>query len=162
MTAAEPRRTRPQIPGYGIPQTEEGMVTWDWVMERVQTPRNYWVSTVTPEGRPHAIPVWGVWLDGVFYHGGAPNTRRGRNLAANPYMVMHLESGDQVVIIEGRAEILTEGSIDPELAKRIDAEYVKKYNMEHGLPVWRLIPEKAFAWHEYPVTVTRWLFRDGV
>jgi hypothetical protein len=158
MTA---KRTRPNIPtSYGIPQTEEGMVSWDWVMAQVEKPRNYWVATVTPDGKPHTIPVWGVWVDGVFYHGGGPDTRRGRNLTHNPHMVLHLESGDQVVIIEGRAEILTVETIDPDLASRIDAEYVKKYGMEHGLPVWRLKPHKVLAWHEYPTTVTRWVFED--
>ena len=54
---------------------------------------------------------------------------------------MHLESGDEVVIIEGTAEILTEDNIDMWLAERIDAEYQKKYDMKHGLPVWRLKPK---------------------
>jgi len=162
MAAENPVRSRPHIPSsYGVPTSADGMLSWDWVMAQVQTARNYWVCTVTPDASPHAIPVWGVWLDGVFYHGGGANTRRGRNLDKNPHMVMHLESGDKVVIIEGRAEILTADNIDPALAQRLDAEYVKKYDMEHGLPVWRLNPAKAFAWHEYPTSVTRWVFEES-
>lgn len=161
MNDQEKARSRPEIYGYGIPQTEEGMLTWDWVLERVVSPQNYWISTVTPEGRPHAIPVWGVWVNGSFYHGGGDKTRRGRNLAHNPYMVMHLESGSEVVIIEGKSEMLNESNIDPALAKRIDAHYQQKYGMEHGLPVWKLVPYKVFAWHEYPTSVTRWVFKQA-
>ncbi|MBZ0297740.1 MAG: pyridoxamine 5'-phosphate oxidase family protein [Anaerolineae bacterium] len=160
MSNLEKIRSRPDIVGYGIPQSDKGMLTWDWVLERVASPQNYWVSTVTPDGHPHSIPVWGVWVDEIFYHGGGAHTRRGKNLAHNPYMVMHLESGSEVVIIEGESEILTEENIDPELAERIDAHYQQKYHMKHGLPVWRLIPHKAFAWQEYPTSVTRWIFKQ--
>jgi hypothetical protein len=143
---------------YGVPKGEDGLLTWDWVMARVTTPKNYWVSTVKPDGKPHAVPVWGVWLDGTFYHGGGDDTVKARNLRQNPHLVMHLESGSEVVIIEGVTEILTKDTIDPALARRIDDEYVKKYDMEHGLPVWRLKMEKVLAWGDYPTTVTRWLF----
>ena len=160
MASNKPVRSRPFIEGYGIPKSNRGMMSWDWVMEQVKTPRNYWVSTVTPDGQPHAIPVWGVWVDDVFYHGGGPRTRRGRNLDHNPHMVMHLESGDKVVIIEGTAEILTTDNIDPVLATRVDDAYLEKYDMRHGLPVWRLKPSKVFAWHEYPKTATRWEFEQ--
>ena len=85
----KPRASRPHIPGYGIPETEEGMLPWSHVVERVETARNYWVATVGgplgTDGRPHTIPVWGVWMDRTLYHGGGPNTRRGRNLDANPH-----------------------------------------------------------------------------
>ncbi len=158
MTIGKPVRSRPFIEGYGIPKSNSGMKSWDWVMEQVTAPRNYWISTVKPDSKPHDIPVWGVWVDDVFYHGGGPRTRRRRNLDQNPNVVMHLESGDKVVIIEGTAEILTKDNIDPDLAIRIDEAYLKKYDMKHGLPVWRLHPHKVFAWHEYPKTATRWVF----
>jgi hypothetical protein len=161
MSKQKSTRSRPHILGYRIPKNQKGMLSWDWVMAHVKAPRNYWVSTVTPDNLPHSVPVWGVWVDDVFYHGGGSRTRKGRNLAENPHMVMHLESGDEVVIMEGRAEILTEDNIDPSLAVRIDAEYQKKYDMKHGLPVWRLHLTKVFAWHQYPNDVTRWEFKDG-
>ena len=59
----EPRRRRPPFKGYGIPESEEGMLRWNWAAERLEQARNYWVSTSRPDGRPHAMPVWGIWLD---------------------------------------------------------------------------------------------------
>jgi nitroimidazol reductase NimA-like FMN-containing flavoprotein (pyridoxamine 5'-phosphate oxidase superfamily) len=59
------------------------------VEERMSGTRDYWVATV----RPHAVPVWGVWLDGTFHFGGGRRTRKARNLAANPHLMVHLESG---------------------------------------------------------------------
>lgn len=159
-TLNEPKASRPYIPGYGIPNSKKGMLPWSHVVERMPKPRNYWVSTTQPDGRPHVVPVWGVWVDGTFYHGGGPNTRKARNLEKNPAMVVHLESGDDVVIIEGVAEKLTEENADPALLKRIDDAYEAKYNMRHGAPVWALRPRKAFAWTQYPTNCTRWIFEE--
>jgi hypothetical protein len=154
----EPKRSRPYIPGYGIPESEEGMLPWSHVLERIASPRNYWVSTTRPDGRPHATPVWAVWLDDILYFGGGPEARRSRNLDANPNLVVHLESGDDVVIIEGVAKKLTPDNADPALLTRIDDAYEAKYNMRHGTPVWAVHPKVVFAWTAYPTTVTRWTF----
>lgn len=154
----EPKRSRPHIPGYGIPESAEGMLPWGHVVERLATPRNYWVSTTRPDGRPHATPVWAVWVEETLYFGGGPDTRRSRNLDANPHLVIHLESGDDVVIIEGVAEKFTEANADPALLTRIDDAYEAKYGIRHGTPVWAVHPQVVFAWTSYPTTVTRWTF----
>ena len=152
--STQPRRSRPQIEGYGIPETEEGMLSWSFVTERVGSPRNYWIATVRPDGRPHAVPSWGVWLDGVFYFGGGEKTRHLRNVRSNPNVVMHLESGDEVVIFEGVAEEIT----GRDLRARIDDAYEAKYGIRHGTPVFALRPQVVFAWAEYPVSATRFRF----
>ncbi|MDQ6675132.1 MAG: pyridoxamine 5'-phosphate oxidase family protein [Chloroflexota bacterium] len=100
----EPVRSRPVLPkGYGVPEAEEGMQTWSWAVERLESALNYWFSTTRPDGRPHAMPAWAVWVDHALYFDGSPETRRSRNLAVNPAIAVHLESGDQVVILEGEA-----------------------------------------------------------
>jgi Pyridoxamine 5'-phosphate oxidase len=95
---------RPYMPGYGIRPDGEGLLPWSFVDERMANARNYWVATTRPDGRPHATPVSGVWIDGSFYFGTGPGSRKARNLAKNQHLVVHLESGDEVVILEGVAE----------------------------------------------------------
>src|SRR5919205_4391722 len=102
---AAPTPSRPQMPeGYGIPTDSAGMLTWDDLQEPLQTTKIYWVATTRPDGRPHAVPIWGAWIDNTFYFEVSPQTRRGRNLAVNPAVVVHLEHGKLVIIIEGIAE----------------------------------------------------------
>lgn len=149
---------RPHIRDYGIPETVDDLLPWGFVVERMASARNYWVSTTRPDGRPHAVPVWGVWVDETFFHGGGPATRKARNLQANPHVSVHLESGDDVVIIEGAVTKLTEENGDPDLLRRIDDAYEDKYDMRHGTPIWALRPRVAFGWSEYPTNVTRWTF----
>ncbi len=76
--------TRPDMPGYGIHLGGEGMLPWSHVSERMSAARNYWIGTTRPDGRPHATPVWGVWVDETFYFGTGERSRKGRNLAADP------------------------------------------------------------------------------
>ncbi|MCI0397086.1 MAG: pyridoxamine 5'-phosphate oxidase family protein [Chloroflexi bacterium] len=158
MKIPAPGRPYP-VEGYGIPQSEEGLLSWEFVSERMARSRNYWVVSVSPDGRPHAVPVWGLWVDDTFYFGGGPQTRWMRNLNDTPYVVVHLESGDEVVIIEGTAEWVTP---DPDLGQRLDKASRAKYKMPGGGgPTWALRPHKVLAWQEYPVSMTRWVFEQG-
>ena len=166
--APAPERSRPGMPdGYGVPENDEGLLDWQWAEERVREAKNYWFSTTRPDGRPHAMPAWAAWLDGALYFDGSPETRRARNLAANPAISIHLESGDEVVILEGSTEYV--GKPDRAFAERLAAELSRKYGPKYepapdtwdqgGL--WVLRPKIAFAWSEFPTTVTRWRFAEA-
>jgi hypothetical protein len=93
-------------------------------------------------------------VNGRMHFGGGGWTRKARNLAANPSAVIHTESAEVVVILEGVAVEVT----DPERQRSIDDAYEAKYGIRHGTPVWELRPAVAFGWTEYPGTVTRWTF----
>lgn len=161
-----PKPDRPSLPqGYGIPESTQGTLPWSFVEERVAEARNYWIVTVRPDGRPHAMPVWGAWLDGKLYIEGSPETRRHRNIAANRHVVAHLESGDQVVIIEGEA--YEAGKPEPALGVRLSQEYTAKYGSVGYAPgpnawddggLYTIYPRKVFAWTKFPQDTTRWRF----
>ena len=166
-TKRQPIRSRPHVPdGYGVPATEEGMVDWDWVVEQLEQARNYWFSTTRPDGRPHAMPAWAVWVNDGLYFDGSPETRRGRNLAQNSAISVHLESGDRVVILEGQG--LEAGRPDAELAHQLVAAFERKYGVSdnyHPTPdqwdnggLWVLRPKVAFGWRDFPNSLTRFRF----
>jgi hypothetical protein len=65
-SAPEPPRDRPTfVESYGIKPDGKGLIAWDDVCARLAKSRNYWVATSRPDGRPHSMPVWGVWLEGA-------------------------------------------------------------------------------------------------
>src|SRR5215212_7195375 len=96
----DPRADRPHVPGYGIPETLDGILPWSWARERLERAMVYWLATTGPDGGPHMIPIWGAWVDDRWYVEGGP-TRWQRNLRQNPLMAIHIEIGDEVVIVEG-------------------------------------------------------------
>jgi len=130
--------------------------------DRLTKSRNYWICTSRPDGRPHSIPVSGFWIDGAVYFGTARSSRKARNLAQNPAVSIHLDSGDDVVILEG---IAVEVDIaDKPTFKKLDALSRAKYKMPLMIMpesvVYSVRPRVVLAWTEkdFPNNATRWEF----
>jgi len=97
------RASLPDVPAmYGLKPRKQ-YLPFGHAEERLAKARNYWICTTRPDGRPHSIPVWGFWIDGAVYFGTARTSRKARNLVHTPAVSIHLESGDDVVILEGTA-----------------------------------------------------------
>lgn len=94
------------------------------IAERLGKDLIAWFTTVRPDGRPHVVPVWFLWDDATILVFSQPN-QKVRNLRANPAVMLALDesdTGEDVVLIEGRAELLPEGVAAP-----TQAEFVQKY-----------------------------------
>ncbi len=119
-----PLPQRPTFPP-GYVDHPLGLVPWAEVVRRLTEAKNYWLGTVRPNGHPHVVPKWGVWVGERFYFDGSPETRHARNLTQNPHVTVHLESGDEAVILEGVGRALLKPA--PELAAQVAAAYGVKY-----------------------------------
>lgn len=117
----------PHVPAdYGLKPRKQ-YLPFSHAEERLTKSRNYWICTTRPDGRPHSIPVWGFWIDGALYFGTGRASRKARNLAHNAAVSIHLDSGDDVVILEGTA---TEVDLaDAATIKKLDAASRSKYKM---------------------------------
>lgn len=163
-----PERARPSVPdGYGVPASTDGLLAWSAVEDRLRAALHYWIATVRPDGTPHSIPRWGVWLDGRFWYDGAPTTVHARNAEANPACTLTLESGTEVVIVEGRSEATRADADDlgPRLAgafgKYADLGYSPgpdSWAGEHGGGLRVITPTRALAWFSFPTDCTRFTF----
>jgi len=135
---------------YGVGDDPDGLLSWRWAEERLEAAHNYWVAT----SGPHASPVWGLWRDGSFVFSCSQGSRKARALARDPNIVVHLESGDDVVIVEGVAE-----PIEP--AADLLEEYGSKYGPFGTDGAWFAVrPDRALAWQEstFPKSTTRFDF----
>ena len=157
---------RPDMPeGYGLKTGDaDKLLPWQWLSERMANSRNYWIATTRPNGRPHVAPVWGVWFNNTLYFGTDPQSLKAKNMAANPAVAVHLESGDEVVIIDGLASVVAVS----DLPSQVDEGYQEKYDMTlteagAGATLIAITPRTALAWLEtdFPNTATRWQFKDA-
>jgi nitroimidazol reductase NimA-like FMN-containing flavoprotein (pyridoxamine 5'-phosphate oxidase superfamily) len=162
---AVPTPGRPEMPqGYGVPEGAQGLLPWAHAHERLEKARTYWICTTRPDGRPHSSPVWGVWLRNMLYFDGSPATRRVRNIKANPAVSVHLESGDDVVIVEGEAHEVHHP--DHAITTQLAAMYAAKYagynpapdSWDHG-GLYAITVHKVIAWTNLAKDPTRWLFK---
>jgi Pyridoxamine 5'-phosphate oxidase len=133
--------------------------------QRLTKSKNYWICTSRPDGRPHSIPVWGFWTDGAVYFGTARASRKAHNLSHNPAVSIHLDSGDDVVILEGTA--VEVNLADKATFKKLDALSRVKYKMPMlVMPesvVYCVRPRVVLAWTEkdFPNNATRWEFNTA-
>ncbi len=86
----------------------------------------------------------------------SPKSRKGRNLARDPRAVIHVESGDEVVVLEGEVE---EIELDERLAGLYAAKYDYRPEAGSADEAWyRLRPRAAYAWaDDFPRSVTRFV-----
>ena len=163
---SDPEVSQPRMYGGYIGSAK---LPWTWATERLTGARNYWIATTRPDGKPHSRPVWGVWLDNAFYF--STGSLAAPNLVTHPAITVHLESGSQVVIIEGVAEPIS----NIVLVEQVVSLYNQKYNWNvdpYNLPgpFYAVRPQVAFGWHfdESELnpestglgTATRWRFKQ--
>jgi len=159
MMSTVPSASRPSFSSsYGIHQDPEGMLDWSWADSRLAEAHNYWLCTTSASGAPHARPLWAVWMAGRLCFSTDADSIKARAIARDPRVCVHLESGDEVVILDGIAEPLP-----AELAAPLADAYRRKYDLEVsvGPTGWYAIrPRRAFAWTEagYVETATRFDF----
>ena len=87
----DPKSSRPHMPGYGLLDAAQGtgLLPWSWAVERLERSHDYWMATLRPDGRPHVMPVWGIWLEAAVWFSSS------RGLAAIKQMIARL---DEVLI----------------------------------------------------------------
>lgn len=113
------------------------------------------------------MPVHGLWLERAFWFGTGLDSVKGQNLAADDRAIIHLESGTDVIIVEGTVGLVTDpglsGSIIPLLAGKYGAqpEELALDGEPGGGGLYALTPKLIQAWHEGDLagTHSRWDLR---
>ncbi len=89
--------------------------------QRLETAATIWLATVRPNGSPHLVPIWFVWLDQKAFICTGRNSVKARNIAANPHVAFSLEDGSNPLVIQGQAKFLD--IIPPTVAEAFQKKY---------------------------------------
>ncbi|MFI6345968.1 pyridoxamine 5'-phosphate oxidase family protein [Streptomyces sp. NPDC050560] len=141
---------------------------WEWAHKRLRESKNFWITTQGLDGRPHTRPVWGFWLEGGLWF--STTNRSVAYIEADNNVTVHTESGDEVVIVEGRCERLH----GKDRLQVISDNYREYFSHEtvatdegvftpqgYGGPGFKITPTKVLGWNApYFNTATRWVFPE--
>ncbi len=156
------------MPGYGVvgPDEGSGLLPWSWAAERLSRSRNFWVASVQPDGRPHVMPVWGMWDDAVLWFSSSVESRKARNLSQDPRCVVTTEDATDPVVIEGTARIVTEPAALQRVIDLMNAKYGTDSNVSFLDPAVNATievrPVRVFGLRsaDFTGSPTRWVFEE--
>ena len=153
------------MPDYGIqgPQEGSGLLPWSWAEERLSASHDYWLTSLWPDGRPHSMPVWGVWDGEALWFSSGRRSRKARNLAADPRCTVTTDNPKDPVVVEGSAELVSDRSAIERIAAVMSAKYGNisaDFLAQHALI--RVRPRWAFGLDhdDFTGSPTRWTFED--
>jgi hypothetical protein len=154
------------MPGYGLLPAGEGtgLLPWSWAEEKLAACRNYWLVSVWPDGRPHTMPVWGMWHEGMLWFSSSKGSRKSRNLIADSRCVVATEDTQNPVVVEGTAELVSSPRDLATMLAVENAKYSTDYGIESLDPAlnssFRVRPQRVFGMEasDFTGSPTRWDF----
>ena len=156
---------------YGVTDDLDGVLPWSWADTRLSSSRNFWIVTASIKARPHALPVWGVWMSALerFAFSCAPQSRKARNLTENPQIVVTIDDTVECVSLEGRASAISGAEADPFVdayARKYEDDPVKQTALGDFMRenrIFEVTPERAFGIiereDEFAQRATRWVWQ---
>jgi nitroimidazol reductase NimA-like FMN-containing flavoprotein (pyridoxamine 5'-phosphate oxidase superfamily) len=165
-----PTPARPHMPGYGLLPADKGtgLLPWEWALERLRNSRNYWLTSVWPDGRPHVMPVWAVWLDDALWFSSGLRSRKIRNIQAGSDVSVAAEDALNPVVLEGRVRIESENAVLQRFLDTMNTKYGTSYGQDLVDPARnataRITPRWVFGLKEgdFGGSPTKWTWHyDG-
>jgi general stress protein 26 len=142
---------------------------WDELERLLTDAQLYWIITVRADGRPHAVPLVGVWHEGAFAFCTGAAEQKQRNLDHNRHVAVTTGSTGasgwdrgKDLVVEGTAERVTDADALQALADAWFAKYGDDWRFEvrgqefveagrtsdgaaGGARVYRVAPAKVIA-----------------
>jgi len=106
-------------------QIDETTTHGQRAMQRMETERVVWLTTVRKDGTPQPVPVWFIWTGEQFLIFSQPESLKLKNIERNPRVSLNFnsdENGDDVMIFFGEAILDRSGPPANEVK-----EYIDKY-----------------------------------
>jgi nitroimidazol reductase NimA-like FMN-containing flavoprotein (pyridoxamine 5'-phosphate oxidase superfamily) len=122
-------------PRYGDPSATAP--PWEDIEHLLTNAQLYWIITVRADGRPHAVPLVGVWHDGAFAFCTGSDEQKQRNLDANPQVAVTTGSTGmngwdtgKDLVVEGTVARVTDSDALQALADAWYAKYGDDWKFE--------------------------------
>ena len=156
----------------------EATTPWPEARDELAQVRRYWLTTVAPDGLPHVMPLFGVWVDDALYFTSNPDRRKARNLAGNGRCAVAAGAETLDLVLQGEAVRVRDEATLRLIAEAYDAKYgwpltVRDdgaFDAPYGAPSagpppyepYRITPSVGFGLGmDEPFGATRWRLERG-
>ncbi|GLW05783.1 pyridoxamine 5'-phosphate oxidase [Microtetraspora sp. NBRC 13810] len=144
---------------------------WKEAREVLVAAQEYWLATVRPDGRPHAMPLLGLWIDGALYFGTGASSVKARNLAGNPNCVITVGDPALDLSVEGKAAKVADEATLHRVADAYAAKYGWRIEVRDGgvraddaigappYEIYEVVPDRVIGiGKDTSLSATRWRF----
>jgi hypothetical protein len=120
-------------------------LSWDWARERLEAAQDYWLTTVSAQGRPASRPVWGAWLDDSLLL-SVGSVTVWRNFRGGPEASVNLPDSRDVVIVEGTLRLVDSDIVKAQFIEIYNPKYSWNFTLDTVGSVFVLDPRVVLAW----------------
>ena len=158
-------------------------ITWPVVTDLLGNMELVWLTSVRPDGRPHATPVVAAWHHDTVYFTTARREQKARNMSTNPHVLVTVGANGWNhgidVIIEGRAHLVDDLSEAREATSAFATKWDGRWTWDvrrtdagvrlvptpdaedADIVMYAVSPETAYAHAKDPYSQTTFSFDDG-
>ena len=145
---------------------------WSDAAKVLEEAKTFFLSTVRPDGRPHATTLLSVWVDNALYFCTGPGEQKAKNLEQNPHCV--LTTGNNTMdngldlVVEGDAVPVTDKSTLQRIADVYETKYGSDWHFDVGdggfeheggdAVVFEVAPAKVLGFAKGDFSQTSWRF----
>ncbi len=146
--------------------------SWSDARKALEQAETFFVSTVRPDGRPHATTLISVWIDDTLFFCTGPEEQKAKNLEKNPHCLLAtggnaMDKGLDLVV-EGDAVPVTDKATLQRVAVAYEAKYGSDWHFDVGdkgfehesgnATVFAVAPTKVLGFAKGEFSQTSWRF----
>ena len=130
-----------------IPVRRQNPERWRGIEARLGRETAIWLSTVRSDGRPHLVPIWFVWLNGIIYIATGAFSQKFVNLYHNQNVSLALPDTSFAILIEGEAHVAHRQTVDTLANYFYDKyEWDFRYDDSDEFRLLEITPHKILVW----------------
>jgi hypothetical protein len=129
---------------------------------RLAADHNVWISTASPTGLPHLVPLSLAWIDDAIVVATPSDTPTARNARATGRARAALDNADDVVLFDTDVKVAAFDQVDTSLASRYIAAV--GWDPRDNPGDWSILvltPRQAQAWNGPGEIAGRTIIRNG-
>jgi general stress protein 26 len=129
--------------------------------ERLARESDVWLAT-SSESRPWLVPLWFLWHDNKIFLATSPASMTAKNIASHAAVRLAFQSTEDVLVLDGSAEIHRAGDVSDDMFASYTAKYAgSDPRTWDDAVIVTVTPDRVQAWRNEDEIPGRVIMRRG-